>query len=212
MVTGTKSESPDGRIDALLDFWFDGHPVEKERLGRLKKRWFAATRDQDRDLGERFGPLAAAAARGDLDARAGTPRGRLALILLLDQLPRNLHRGRREAFARDARALELCLGGLEKGFDAALAPLERVFFCMPLQHAESRVIQALSVETFGKLTELETEKPIASVIRNAADFALEHRAIIDRFGRFPHRNRALGRDTTEAEFEFLASGASSFGQ
>ena len=212
MVADTSPGSIDGRIDALLDFWFDGYAVDADRLNLLKKLWFAATPDQDAELRERFGNLAEAASRGELDVWADTPRGRLALIVLLDQLPRSLHRGKRDAFAEDTRALELCLEGLELRFDAALVPLERVFFYMPLQHAESPVIQALSVETFGKLTEAEAEKPIASALGNAADFALVHRAIIDRFGRFPHRNLALGRETTEAEREFLASGASSFGQ
>ncbi|HUF74151.1 MAG TPA: DUF924 family protein [Gammaproteobacteria bacterium] len=212
MVSDTDPESIDGRIDALLDFWFGGYLVDADRLNLLKKLWFSATPDQDAELRERFGGLSEAAARGELDAWAETPRGRLALIVLLDQLPRSLHRGKRDAFAQDARALELCHEGLELGIDAALAPLERVFFCMPLQHAESRVIQALAVETFGKLAETETEKPIATALGNAADFALQHRAIIDRFGRFPHRNEALGRETTEAEREFLASGGSTFGQ
>lgn len=212
MVVNTGPGPTDERIDALLDFWFGGYADDADRLKLLKQLWFKATPDQDAEIRARFGTLAAAAARGELDAWAGTPRGRLALILLLDQLPRSLHRGGRDAFACDARALELCLEGLRLGLDAALAPLERVFFCMPLQHAESTVIQALSVETFRRLSETEAEKPIASMLENAADSALEHREIVDRFGRFPHRNRALGRETTAAEREFLASGGSSFGQ
>jgi uncharacterized protein (DUF924 family) len=212
MVADSGPGPIDGRIDALLDFWFGDYVTDADGLKRLQKLWFAATPDQDAEIRARFGALAGAAARGELDAWADTPRGRLALIVLLDQLPRSLHRGKRDAFACDARALALCLEGLELRFDVVLAPLERVFFCMPLQHSESPVIQALSVETFGRLSEAEVDKPIASMLANAADFAVEHRAIIDRFGRFPHRNRALGRETTEAESEFLASGGSSFGQ
>jgi uncharacterized protein (DUF924 family) len=212
MKAGTKTTTDDARIDSLLDFWFEGHPTDAPRLEALKKKWFFAGTEQDRELERSFGPLATAAAAGVLDAWADAPRGRLALIILLDQLPRSLNRGTSDAFGQDAKALELCLDGLDTGLEKSLRPLERVFFCMPLQHSESQVIQTLAVETFGRLAEADVEPAIANLLRDAADSAVAHREIVDRFGRFPHRNKALGRKSTTAEFEYLASGGSSFGQ
>lgn len=212
MNASTTTAARDAQIDSLLDFWFEGHPADSDRLEALKKKWFYAGTGHDRELERSFGPLAAAAARGELDAWADAPRGRLALIILLDQLPRSLNRGTAAAFDQDAKALELCLDGLDNGLDSSLRPLERVFFCMPLQHSESQVIQALAVETFGRLAEADVETPVAAVLRNAADSAQAHREIVNRFGRFPHRNKALGRSSTAGELEYLASGGSSFGQ
>jgi uncharacterized protein (DUF924 family) len=212
MTNSTNTGPPDRRIDSLLDFWFEGHPADSGRLQTLKKKWFSAGPDDDRALGQAFGQLAGAAARGELDAWADTPRGRLALILLLDQLPRSLQRRTPGAFAGDDKALALCLDGLDKSMDEALHPLERVFFCMPLQHAESRETQALALETFRRLAAADMEETVAGIVQNAADFAVLHKDIVDRFGRFPHRNKVLGRESTPEELEFLSSGGSSFGQ
>ena len=208
----TKTASGDARIDSLLEFWFDGDPADEHGRKALSKRWFAATPEQDRELKTRFGALAEAAARDELDSWTATPRGRLALIVLLDQLPRSLHRGTAAAFAQDSKALGLCLDGLEQHLDETLTPLQRLFFCMPLQHSESRTIQALAVETFGKLADAGAQEAVAGMLRGAADFALQHKKIVDRFGRFPHRNKALGRESTQEELDFLASGGPSFGQ
>lgn len=212
MTNNTNTGSPDRRIDSLLDFWFEGHPADSGRMQALKKKWFSSSPDDDRELEQAFGQLADAAARGELDAWADTPRGRLALIILLDQLPRSLQRRTAAAFAEDDRALALCLDGLDRGLDETLHPLERVFFCMPLQHAESRETQALALETFRRLAAIDMEESVAAIVQNAADFAVLHKEIVDRFGRFPHRNKVLGRESTDEELEFLASGKSSFGQ
>jgi uncharacterized protein (DUF924 family) len=205
-------ENSDDRIGTLLDYWFDGEPAEAGRPDRLMRKWFAGSADQDRELAQLFGELARSAANGELDPWGATPHGRLALIILLDQLPRNLFRGTARAFARDPMALELCLGGLDRGQDRTLHPLERLFFCMPLQHAESREIQARSIEEFENLASSADAGPMASALRSAADYAREHREIIERFGRFPHRNRTLGRPSTEEELEFLNSGGPTYGQ
>jgi uncharacterized protein (DUF924 family) len=199
-------------IDALLDFWFDVDVDDAAALDRRMRRWFASTADEDHELSVRFGALARDAALGRLDGLAGEARGRLALIVLLDQFPRNLKRGEPGAFAEDGKALVLCLDGMRLGHPAVLAPLERVFFCMPLQHAEDRALQALAVETFAGIANASASKPLAAALRKSADYAVAHRDIVERFGRFPHRNRALGRESTPAELEFLASGGASFGQ
>jgi uncharacterized protein (DUF924 family) len=199
-------------MHGLLDFWFDVDPADTAALSAHFRRWFASTPDDDRALAERFGTLAHAAAADELDTWSGSPQGRLALILLLDQLPRNLHRGTAAAFAQDPKALALSLGGIELDMHEPLGPLERIFFLMPLQHAESLPVQELSVHLFRGMGALATSGPLADLLQNVADYAVKHRDIIARFGRFPHRNRILGRDSTAEEQAFLDAGGPSFGQ
>jgi len=201
-----------GDVDAVLDFWFEGDPASVDEAGELIRKWFVSSESADAVLAARFGALAAAAVAGELDTWSATPRGRLALIILLDQLPRNLHRGTAAAFAGDAKALKLCVDGLHAQMPAQLAPLEQVFFFMPLQHAESRETQALAAQTFERLAAADVADPIAAILRTSASHAAEHRAIIEQFGRFPHRNQALGRQSTEAELKYLESGAKRYGQ
>lgn len=212
MTAKPGSPLPHRDVEALLAFWLDVDTSDAASMNERMRRWFSSTAEEDRELGQRFGALAREALSGALDGLAATPRGRLGLILLQDQLPRNLHRGRPEAFAGDARALALCLDGLDRGQDAALEGLERIFFCMPLQHAEDRAIQARSVVVFEALAAERAPAPLAAALRSSADYAVAHRDIVERFGRFPHRNRILGRESTRAELEFLAAGGASFGQ
>jgi len=206
------AEQAERRLGALLDFWFDVDPAQSGSIEAAMRRWFFANDIGDQELQSRFGDLAEAAAEGRLDASARTPRGRLALIILLDQLPRNLHRGTPRAFATDEKALGLTLTGLDSGLDGSLSPLERMFFLMPMQHAESGEIQQRSVENFEALAAGDLPEPLADMLAKVADFARLHRDIIERFGRFPHRNETLGRSSTTAEREFLDSGGPSFGQ
>lgn len=199
-------------IEPLLDYWFGPEPADAARLTALFERWFSSSREQDRELKKRFGGLAQTAAAGGLSDWTETPRGRLGLILLLDQLPRNLHRGKAAAFARDAQALGHCLAGIDRGQDRALGALERGFFYMPMQHAESREVQARSVTVFAALAAAPAPPPIRAVLEGFARYAELHRDIIERFGRFPHRNRVLERESTDAERDYLAAGGPSFGQ
>jgi uncharacterized protein (DUF924 family) len=166
---------------------------------------------RDALMAERFGLAAEAAAAGRLDDWAATPSGRLALILLLDQLPRNLYRGTARAFATDAAARALTVEGIEIGHDRALHPLERVFFYLPLEHAESPADQERCVQLFEALQREAPpgfEEPFAGFTR----FARWHRDIVARFGRFPHRNRLLGRADTTEETRYLQGDAPAFGQ
>jgi uncharacterized protein (DUF924 family) len=126
--------------------------------------------------------------------------------LLLDQFPRNAYRGTPLAFAGDARAQEVTLMGLERGYQQRFTPLERLFFYLPLEHAENLALQDRSVEL---MRQLEAEAPELAKAQ-LADYAERHRAVIARFGRFPHRNEILGRESTPEEFEFLAEPGSSF--
>jgi len=151
------------------------------------------------------------AAAGALDELATTPRGALALILLLDQLPRNLHRGQARAFATDPQALAWTLSGIEAGFDRALGLIERTFFYLPMQHAEDLATQERQVEAFRALAR-EAPPELRAALESSVDFAVQHRDLIARFGRFPHRNRTLARTSTPDEERFLVEGGSRFGQ
>ncbi len=196
--------------DALLAEWFSDTRENPEHIPQRLPWWFGVDRARDRRLGERYGTACARARAGALDSLAETPRGRLALVLLLDQLPRNLHRGQAEAFAGDPAALDLCLDGHCKGMDTALVPIERAFFWMPLQHAEDLERQELAVQLYGGLAAEDPERD--ALWSNFAGFAERHHDIIQRFGRFPHRNEALGRATTDREEEWLEDGGERFGQ
>ena len=201
---------------SVRDFWFGKLPLSAEALNWRIRFWFgdesAALRQRrDEHIRVRFGALLERAANGELTAWGDGPRRRLSLIILLDQFPRSLFRGSARAFVCDAQALALTLSGMQSGADAALNVVERIFFYMPLQHAESREVQEESVAAYRRLlaeAPQELQGPFNSAVRSAEN----HRAIIERFGRFPQRNRALQRDGTAEELDWLAAGGASFGQ
>ena len=198
-------------LEALLASWFGSEALVGEALDARMRIWFTADPAFDAELRARFGPLVEQAAAGALEGRAAGPRGRLALILLLDQLPRNLHRGQARAFATDPQALACALSGIEAGLDRALSPIERTFFYLPMQHAEDLAMQERQLAAFRALL-LEATPELRPALESSVEFALLHRDLIARFGRFPHRNRALGRASTPDEEKFLSDGGSSFGQ
>jgi uncharacterized protein (DUF924 family) len=201
----------------ILEFWFGRRPYTDEGMARRTRLWFGDPSAPelrphiDEALRLRFTTLAAAAARGEFDVWESSPRRRLALILLLDEFPRSIHRGSAQAFAQDHRALALAVGGTQLGADAALDPVERIFFYMPMQHAESRELQEESVSAYRRLA-AEGPAELAKIFASAAQSAEQHRDVIERFGRFPHRNLALGRVTTEEERDWLAAGGPTFGE
>ncbi|MCF5763948.1 DUF924 domain-containing protein [Aeromonas veronii] len=194
----------------LLDLWFGDEADDVLRATRQAPLWWGKSSETDALLASRFGEQAEAAAKGSLAHWADAPSGRLALILLLDQLPRNIHRGTPAAFAQDPLARDLCLKGLSIGADKSLSPLERVFFYLPLEHAESREQQARSVALFEALAAEQANTPAQATFAGFADFARRHQVIIERFGRFPHRNDILGRTSTQEEAAFLQQPGSSF--
>lgn len=189
----------------VLSFWF-GEPGEDRGA-----TWFGSDAALDAEIGRRFGAAVRAAQAGELDHWAEDAHGRLALVILLDQFTRNIHRGTPAAFAADERALALTEEGIARGHDRELEPIERVFLYMPMQHAESRDVQARAVATFESLAD---EVPDADRERFAgfAKYARLHRDIVARFGRFPHRNAILGRESTTAERDYLGGDAPRFGQ
>ena len=159
----------------------------------------------------RFGKLLASGAAAECQSWKATPRGRLALILLFDQFPRNVYRGTAKAFSFDQRALELTRSGIDAGLDRSLAALERMFFYMPLQHAEASDVQDSSVALFEALA-LSCPPEQRPYFQWSLGFAREHRDLIARFGRFPHRNRVLERESTAEETAYLQGGGKTFGQ
>jgi uncharacterized protein (DUF924 family) len=201
----------------VLEFWFGKQPFTPAVFDARMRFWFgggetaAATAARDRMLAERFGALAARAAAGELDAWADSPRQRLALILLLDQWPRSLHRGTAQAFAQDRRAAGLTVDGMQQAADATLEPVQRIFFYMPLQHSESLDVQEESVATYRRLRS-DAPADLREQFAGVATYAQKHCDLIRRFGRFPHRNAALGRADTPDEVTWLAAGGERFGQ
>jgi len=181
---------PARTADEVLEFWFSA---------ATQPHWFARSEAFDARVRECLGPLHAQAARGELDDWAATPRGALALVILLDQAPRNLHRGSADAFASDPRALKHARAVVDAGQDRQLTEFERLFLYLPFEHSESLADQDISCA-------LTRQLPTAQW----AEYADKHRVIIARFGRFPHRNAILGRESTVEELEFLKQPGSSF--
>lgn len=196
-------------------FWFGKLPLKPEEAPARLALWFgsdaAAQRRTDELVRSRFGALIERAAAGELAGWADSPRRRLGLILLLDQFPRHVYRGTERAFASDRDALALTLSGMQSAADAALTPVERIFFYMPLQHAELRDAQEESVAAYRRLLN-EAPVEIRAMFASALESAELHRSIVARFGRFPHRNRALGRRDTPEEESYLARAGRTFGQ
>src|ERR1700724_1359186 len=200
----------------IRDFWFGKLPLSAGALDQRMRFWFGVEPSElrqrrDEQIRVHFGAVFEKAISGALASWADGPRRRLSLILLLDQFPRNMFRGSTRAFAHDAQALALTLSGLQSAADAALDVVERMFFYMPLQHAESPDAQDESVAAYRRLL-TEAPNELRGPFTGASRSAENHRAIIERFGRFPYRNRVLGRANTPAEEEWLRKGGEQFGQ
>lgn len=177
-------------VEQVLHFWF---------AEITPAQWWRVDPAFDAAIAGRFGSLHTAAQLGELYGWRTTPRGRLAEVIVLDQFSRNMYRGTAQAFASDATALVLAQEAVAGGHDAALPPDERVFLYMPYMHSESRLVHVQAERLFAALG-----------IAANHDFELRHKAIIDRFGRYPHRNEFLGRPSTAEELQFLAEPGSRF--
>jgi len=192
--------------EEVLDFWFGDPPLKPK--GKL---WFTGGKATNQEIEQRFGAAVQAALDGELNNWRQQPRSAVALIVLLDQFTRNLFRGSARAFEGDPAALKLCVSGMESGYVEHLHVLEAAFFFMPLEHSESMAMQDLCVRRFEEL--LKRSGPDhGDYIRSNLDHALSHREIIQQFGRYPHRNRVLGRTSTAAESDYLHGGGATFGQ
>lgn len=207
----TMTDDDQARIDAILLFWFKEQELSGPQIDRRMDIWFGTDPVLDHEIEKEFGDDVAAASEGKLDHWAADPHGRLALILLIDQFRRNIYRNSTEAFSMDKLALKLCVEGAMEKKDIGLTPLQRIFFYMPLQHAESRKVQEKSVNLYNRLAEA-VSPTYRETLLTIAQFAELHRDIIDQFGRFPHRNKLLNRDNTAEEDEYLATDSPDFGQ
>ena len=199
------------RIDAILAFWFKEQELSAPQIDRRMDIWFGEDQAFDHEIKEEFAGDVESASAGKLDHWAHEPRGRLALIILLDQFRRNIHRGTAAAYEKDKAALKLCVEGAMEKKDKGLTSIQRAFFYMPLQHAESRKVQAKSVAIFNKLAEA-VSPTYQETFLTIAQFAELHHDIIQQFGRFPHRNVVLERENTAEENEYLAGDSPDFGQ
>ncbi|MCG9681282.1 DUF924 domain-containing protein [Vibrio sp. Isolate23] len=176
--------------EEVLSFWFE----ELE-----PKDWFISSETIDNKIQQRFGDLITRAAQCELYSWRTNALGRLAEVIVLDQFSRNIYRGTPSAFAQDPLALSLAQEAIALGKDAELTPQQRAFLYMPFMHSESALIHERAVELFK-----------APGMENNYEFEIKHKVIIDRFGRYPHRNKILGRESTEEEIEFLTQPDSSF--
>lgn len=187
--------------DEVLNFWLG---PEAGRDDVQRKEWWTKDPAFDAVIRERFGDAIGAAGRGELDHLLQTPRGRLAVVILLDQFTRNAYRDTATMYDYDAYAAELAVAGIEAGEDRQLLRIERYFLYMPLMHAESLALQDRAVVLFQALADEQAS------LGKAREYAQAHRDIVARFGRFPHRNAILGRPSTEEEVAFLKEPGSSF--
>ena len=199
------------RIDAILAFWFREQELSAPQIDRRMDIWFGEDEVFDHECKKEFSGDVDEASEGKLDHWAHEPLGRLALILLLDQFRRNIYRNTAEAFAMDKAALKLCVEGAMAKKDRGLTPIQRAFFYMPLQHTESRRVQAKGVEIYNRLSEA-VSPTYRETFETIAQFAELHHDIVEQFGRFPHRNVLLNRKNSPEEDEYLAGDSPDFGQ
>jgi uncharacterized protein (DUF924 family) len=196
----------------ILNYWFDDaerNPLTLEAMRGRLALWFGENRDTDEHIRGTFGAELAAAAAGELHSWAETPQGSLALIVLLDQFSRNAYRGTARAFALDAQALALTEAGLIAGFDLDFNAAQRVAFYLPIMHAENVALQRRSLALYRRVLDESPEelRPALLLVNEAAE---KHAGIVERFGRYPHRNEAVGRATTPEEAAFMAQPGSSY--
>lgn len=185
----------------ILDFWFGS--THSTTRGQRRKAWFEKNAEFDAQIRSRFGAHVKAAAKGGFAAWERTPYASLALVIALDQFPRNMFRETPEAFATDPVALAVARRAIARGFDRVLRVSERSFMYLPFEHAEDIAIQRHSLRLFGGLA-------VESAGSYSMEYAIRHYEIIARFGRFPHRNAILGRESSADERAFLTQPGSSF--
>lgn len=190
----------------VLTFWF-GPPGSAPLAASTQ--WYKKDDAFDREVAARFGAVHALAASGALESWKTSARGRLAFVILLDQLSRNMFRGTAASFAHDAKARAATLASISTGDEATLTTVERSFLYMPLMHSEDVDLQHKCVAAFERLGK-DASPDLQKYVANSLDYAKKHAEIIERFGRFPHRNAILERATTPEESEFLAQPGSSF--
>jgi uncharacterized protein (DUF924 family) len=194
----------------IIEFWFGDALASPKHARARAEVWFGKNEDFDREIRNRFGALPELAAKDRLDAWRDEASSALALVLVLDQFPRNLYRGSTRAFAFDSHALATALGAIARGFDRTLNEIQASFFYLPLEHAEDIEHQDQAVRLFEELT-ARADSELRPMFESFTTYARRHRDVIQRFGRFPHRNAVLNRQATPEEAAYLESGGDRFG-
>ena len=205
-MTSSMLTTADDRAEAILTFWF-GKPEDPD-YGTYRKQWFTKSDAFDEQIRQHFLADYEKAAAGRYAPWQAVPERAIALLLLFDQFPRNLFRGTPRSFATDDRALAIAQDLVDKGTDKALMPAYRFFAYLPFEHSEDRAHQNRCVELMQGL--IEEVPDLDKGLKNGLDYAIRHRDVIERFGRFPHRNEILGRESTPEEVEFLQQPGSRF--
>jgi len=177
-------------VSPILNFWF-GEPSSSS-YGNYKDFWFKSTDELDQQIRKQFESVYQKVVQGELDTLSQTPEGSLTLAIILDQFPRNMYRGTPQSFASDAKALKTAKEAVKKKFDLELLPVQRMFLYLPYEHSENIEDQDQSVKLCENLGD-----------EIALKYAIEHRDVIAKFGRFPHRNAILSRKSTPEETRFL---------
>jgi uncharacterized protein (DUF924 family) len=195
----------DSLQSSICTFWFEDCLESPELAVTRVLLWFTGGEELDEKIRAEFADLPDRASRGEFDGWMSDPRGALALTLILDQFPRNLYRGTARAFEFDTRALEVALDAIGRGWDDALHPIEAIFFYLPMEHSERLDLQERSVAAFEAL-EARTSDALRPLLEQCSGYARSHRDVIRRFGRFPHRNAMLGRESRPEELVYLAAG------
>ena len=206
-MEATITDDDQVRIDAILSFWFAEKELTAPQIDGRMDVWFGEDPVFDHEIEKEFASDVESASEGKLNHWSHQPQGRLALILLLDQFRRNIYRDSPEAFKKDRDALKLCVEGAMEKKDKGLPPIHRAFFYMPLQRAESRKVQRKSIEIYQRLA-AAVSPTYRETFETIAQFAELHADIIEQFGRFPNRNKLLGRANTAEEEEYLAGDVS----
>ncbi len=192
------------RAAEILLYWFGKEEPSAAYFQERNRFWFMGGEQVDSEIREKFGTDVELAASGKLSAWEEEPRGALALIVLLDQFALNVHRGEATGYLYSELSLPLAREAIRKGWQEGLGMAERVFLFMPLEHSESLLHQEESVRHFRALAE-KSPAALAPVMAGFLDFAVRHQEVVKRYGRFPHRNEALGRESSAEELAFLAS-------
>lgn len=198
-------------FESVLEFWF-GEWHNNVPEDAQQKNWFTGGATFDLAIKKKFTTTLLASSKGELDAWELTPRGRLAFVIVLDQFPRNIFRGTANAFLYDEKALSLARDGVEFGHDKPLRAIEKMFLYMPYQHSESLKIQKEGLALYEAILNHTKSDEEYAICKQAFEFAKQHHQLIERFGRFPHRNAILGRQSTAQEESYLAHGGQRFGQ
>ena len=186
----------------IISFWFKDIPDNSAILPEIISHWWQKDPVFDAAVKEKFESVLLAAANGELNHFLDEPEGRLALILLFDQFSRNMYRDMPEAFAYDGIALSFAVEGVKIGHDLKLPATHRAFFYMPFEHDERDEMQERSIAFFSQLLDDAPEQQRA-VFKGFLDYAKRHKEVIDTFGRYPHRNKILGRESTQSELDYL---------